>query len=127
MECMPPSQPGDDKRRVFVSYSHDDEAHRHRISDLAAELEAEGFHVVVDQKEHEPAEGWQAWCRCQLELAEIVLCVCTSGYRDRFERRASGGVGRGVEWEGRLVEEGIYDRDLAIAGKCVVVLLEGHA
>jgi hypothetical protein len=50
--------------QVFISYSHDDEAHSGRVLALAQRLRSEGLSVIID-RDHQatggPPEGWPLW------------------------------------------------------------------
>jgi hypothetical protein len=115
-------------RRVFVSYSHGDPALRPLVPSMVEALRADGFEPVVDTASSEAGAGdpdWQRWCREQITGADMIVCICTGDYRERFERRVGGGAGRGVEYEGRVLETSVYDRDVALISKCVVLRPEG--
>jgi len=45
----------------------------------------------------------------RLEEADLVLLVCTPTYYQRFRGHAEPGQGRGVDWEGAIVTQAIYD------------------
>ena len=49
--------------RVFISYSHDSDAHKTDIHDLAKRLGADNLTVIIDQDQLPagPAEGWPDW------------------------------------------------------------------
>ena len=49
--------------KVFISYSHDSEAHEDRVLDLANRLREDGIDAEIDQYETSPPEGWPAWCK----------------------------------------------------------------
>ena len=38
-----------DAKRVFISYSHDSDAHKERVLELADRLRTDGLHVELDQ------------------------------------------------------------------------------
>ncbi len=66
--------------RVFISYSHDSEAHASDVLALARRLQNEGFEAHLDQFIDDPPGGWAAWCAEQLREARYVLMVCTPTY-----------------------------------------------
>lgn len=48
--------------RVFISYSHDSEAHRDLVLGLADRLRAEGVESWIDQYVPSfPVQGWLRW------------------------------------------------------------------
>jgi CHASE2 domain-containing sensor protein len=115
--------------RILISYSHDSEAHRDRVLDLADRLRADGIDAVIDQYIQTPAEGWPAWCAAQIDTADFVLMVCTGIYLRRVSRKDEPGVGHGVLWEGRLINQYLYEAG-SVSAKFVPVLLadgsDGH-
>lgn len=110
---MPPgimSQPP----RVFISYSHDSDAHRAFVLELANRLRTEqGFDCQIDQHflPRFPPEGWVKWMRDQAQTADFVLMVCTPTYRDRYQRNIEDvSVGRGVAFEGVVISQLLYNQ-----------------
>ena len=88
--------------RVFVSYSHDSDAHKARVRAFVARLRGEGHSVVYDEdvaKVGGPDEGWPRWCERQ--IVELRLCAGVL-HRD-VSRSVRGGAagGRGPALSGR--------------------------
>lgn len=110
--------------RVFVSYSHDSEAHDERVLALADRLRSEGLDVRLDRYVESPPEGWPVWMRRQATECDFVLLVCTPEYRRRFDREDTGGAGKGVKWEAMLAEQLLYEAG-ARNEKLIPVLLPG--
>jgi predicted acylesterase/phospholipase RssA len=108
--------------QVFISYSHDSDEHRDRVLDLADRLRADGVDAMIDQYVQSPPEGWPSWCRAEIESAQFVLMVCTEIYLRRIDRKEESGVGYGVLWEGRLINQYLYDAG-SVSAKLVPVLL----
>ena len=98
--------------KVFLSYSHDSEAHSQRVLALANQLRTHGVDAELDQYVTRPAQGWPLWCEEQLrpEISEFVLVICTETYRNRIERKVPADEGRGVYWEGGLIYNYLYDQ-----------------
>jgi hypothetical protein len=107
--------------RVFISYSHDSDAHRDRVLDFADRLRGDGVDADIDQYIQFPPEGWPAWCAMQIREADFVLVVCTETYRRRVDGDEEPGAGHGVLWEGRLIKQHLYDLG-SVSGKFVPVL-----
>ena len=63
--------------RVFVSYSHDSDAHRDRVLALADRLRADGIEALLDQYVAHPPEGWPTWAQQQITDADFTILVCT--------------------------------------------------
>ncbi len=96
--------------KVFISYSHDSEAHKERVLALADRLRhAGGIEAIVDQYVQFPAEGWPLWCEKQIDHADFVLMVCTEVYLRRVRNEEVPGTGLGVLWEVQLIRQELYD------------------
>jgi hypothetical protein len=96
---------------VFISYSHDSDAHRERVLGLSERLRADGIHTILDRyvKKSSPPEGWPRWMMNGLNSATHVLCICTETYRRRFLGQEVPGKGKGANWEGALLTQALYD------------------
>jgi hypothetical protein len=96
--------------RVFISYSHDSEPHRQAVLALTQRLRVGGIDAIVDQFVNgSPAQGWPRWMLDELEAARYVLCVCTPTYYVRFRGHEQPGSGKGVDWEGWVISQDLYD------------------
>jgi hypothetical protein len=74
--------------QVFISYSHDDDAHKERVASLAERLRREAdLQVVIDQDQLPggPDVGWSQWSERQVREADKVLAICTATYCQRFD------------------------------------------
>jgi CHASE2 domain-containing sensor protein len=109
--------------RILISYSHDNPAHCDRVLALADRLRADGIDAMIDQYIQTPPEGWPAWCAAQIDTADFVLMVCTETYLRRASRNEEPGAGHGVLWEGRLINQYLYDVR-SVSAKFVPVLLD---
>jgi tetratricopeptide (TPR) repeat protein len=111
---------------VFISYSHDSDAHRARVLGLSERLRADGLEAGIDQYVNgAPEEGWPRWMLDQLDAADRVLVVCTETYYRRFRGREEPGKGKGVDWEGAIITQELYD-DRSRTKKFVPVLFDVH-
>jgi SEFIR domain len=97
--------------RVFISYSHDSDDHRQRVLGLSERLRADGIETILDRyvENGSPPEGWPRWMLNGLDRATHVLCVCTETYYRRFRGQEVPGKGKGVDWEGALITQELYD------------------
>ncbi len=96
--------------KVFISYSHDSAEHRHQVLALSERLRADGIETFLDQYVNgTPAQGWPRWMLDQLDTADFVLVVCTETYYRRFRGKEVPGKGKGVDWEGSLITQELYD------------------
>jgi hypothetical protein len=96
---------------VFISYSHDSEAHAERVRGLAASLERDGCNVQLDVHK-DTGEDWPSWMSRQLREADFILCVITETYCRRWEDRLLPAAGLGVGWEAGLIRRLLYNRKL---------------
>jgi tetratricopeptide (TPR) repeat protein len=95
---------------VFLSYSHDSEEHRVWVLGLSERLRADGIETCLDQyEEGTPTETWPRWMLDRLDEADSVLLICTATYYRRFRGHEEPGKGKGVDWEGAIITQGIYD------------------
>jgi TIR domain len=96
--------------RVFVSYAHEDDAHRTRVTALIEDLRANGVDARFDRDVNgTPREGWPRWMEEQVAQAVHVLVVCTETYLRRYDLRETPGKGKGAIWEGSIVRQEMYD------------------
>lgn len=97
--------------KVFISYSHDSDAHRERVLRLSERLRADGIETILDRyvERGSPPEGWPRWMLNGLDAATHVLCVCTGTYYRRFRGHKQPGKGKGVDWEGAVITQELYD------------------
>ena len=95
---------------VFISYSHDSDTHREFVRNLANDLRRDGLDCQIDQYVNGfPPEGWQRWMETQIEQADFVLIVCTPLYLRRYRGNDPDG-GRGVNFEGVVISQMLYDQ-----------------
>lgn len=97
--------------RVFISYSHDSPEHSKRVLSLTWALRNNGIDVELDQFHNEEIVDWPRWCRQQIkaEQSDFVLCICTAEYQRRIEGGVPPEKGKGVYWEGSLLDDEIYN------------------
>lgn len=95
---------------VFISYSHDSEEHRDKVLALSERLRDDGINTILDRYVNgSPEQGWPRWMLDQLDSATYVFVVCTETYYRRFRGHEEPGKGKGVDWEGALITQEIYD------------------
>lgn len=96
--------------RVFISYSHDSEAHRDLVLGLANRLRNDGVESWIDQyvPGGSPMQGWLQWMKTEIEQADFVLLVCTPQYLQRFNGKDTEG-GRGVNFEAVIISQTLYN------------------
>lgn len=111
--------------KVFISYSHDSDAHRERVLGLSERLRADGIETILDRyvERGSPPEGWPRWMLDALDAATQVLCVCTGTYYRRFRGHEQPGKGKGVDWEGAWITQELYDTR-QVSSKFIPVLFD---
>jgi formylglycine-generating enzyme required for sulfatase activity len=83
---------------VFLSYSHDSDAHKAWVRQLAARLRVGGVEVTLDQWQLRFGEDVVRFMDLGIRDADRVLMVCTANYVAKAEER-KGGAG----YEGMIV------------------------
>jgi len=97
--------------RAFISYSHDSPVHSTRVLTFATALRSHGIDVELDQFHTDEIVDWPRWCNKQTsrDYSDFVLCICTAEYCRRIEGKVPPEKGKGVYWEGSLLDDDIYD------------------
>ncbi|WP_395375795.1 toll/interleukin-1 receptor domain-containing protein [Marinicella sp. W31] len=85
--------------RLFISYSGTSELHNKWVANIATFLRSNGIDARLDQWHLRRGMDLPQWMANELELADRVLIISDSRYRDRSEKR-NGGVG----WETMLIQ-----------------------
>lgn len=97
-------------KTVFISYSHDSPEHSERVLALSERLRDDGITTYLDQYLNgTPSNGWPRWMMDRIEEADSVIVVCTEIYYRRFRGHEEPGKGKGVDWEGAVITQSIYD------------------
>ncbi len=78
--------------KVFISYSHDSEAHKDWVLTLATRLMSNGVNVVLDQWDLELGGDLPLFMESGLTSADRVIAVCTGAYVEKANA-GKGGVG----------------------------------
>jgi len=115
MEAMP---------AAFVSYSHDSPEHSRRVLDLTQALRSNGLDVELDQFHADEIVDWPRWCNemTRPDRSDFVLCVATAEYARHIDGRVPPERGKGVYWEGSLLDDDLYDAKGN--GRIIPVLLD---
>lgn len=108
---------------VFVSYSHDSSDHQERVLGLSERLREDGVETILDRyiENGSPPEGWPRWMLNGLDRATHVLCICTETYYRRFRGQDLPGKGKGVDWEGAIITQELYD-ERSVSSRFIPVL-----
>lgn len=102
---------------VFLSYRHENDAHRARVLDFAERLERAGVKVVLDQLAQRrefhgggPNDGWPHWSNAQAGNAEHkILIIASMGWFRCFEKTELAGAGLGAAVEALVIAQRLYD------------------
>ena len=78
--------------KVFVSYSHDSQAHKKWVLEFATRLRKVGVDAALDQWDLGPGDDIPAFMERNLATADRVVMVCTQNYVEKANTGA-GGVG----------------------------------
>lgn len=103
-----------EKKKIFISYSHDSEPHKDHVHELAEALREQGAGIVSTDHPfltQPPPEGWPRWMESEIRKADIVLIVCTEKYYYRMQGTEKPGLGKGAKFEGALITQHIFDSD----------------
>ena len=97
--------------KVFISYSHDSDEHREWVLGLSESLRKNGIETILDRyvRNGSPPGGWPRWMSNSLDETTHVLCVCTETYYRRFHGHEVPDKGKGVDWEGAMIAQELYD------------------
>jgi hypothetical protein len=79
-------------RKIFISYSWDDDAHKKWVRDFAVRLRRDGLEVILDQWNTGLGDQLTRFMEWAVRESDFVLCVCTPRYKEKSDSR-NGGVG----------------------------------
>jgi hypothetical protein len=84
----------DKPKRVFVSYSWDDQAHKDWVRQLAERLQQKGLETHLDQWSMRAGKSAALFMEQGLRQADFILCILTPGYaRKANDRDSPSGTG----------------------------------
>lgn len=78
--------------KVFVSYSHDSQAHKKWVLDFSTRLRNVGVDAMLDQWDLGPGDDLPSFMEKNLASADRVIMVCTENYVQKADA-GTGGVG----------------------------------
>ena len=119
---MPDSYP-----TVFVSYAHDDEAHRSAVLEFAVFLDARGVGVVFDLWQADARLDWYAWMLREIQAADFVAVVASPAYRAYGDGAAPGTRHRGVQAEAAVLRDLLYRDRATWLARLLPVVLPGRS
>jgi hypothetical protein len=114
--------------RVFVSYAHaaDDPGHAEQVRRLWEFLRSCGIDARLDRLAAGHRQDWSLWMANEIRAADVILVIASRAYRERAEDSGDPTVGRGVQWEARLIRNAFY-RDQRVVDRFVPVVLPGQS
>src|SRR4051794_18666529 len=68
-------------RRVFVSYTHDNEQHKLHVLQFCRLLRAHGVDARLDRYDSDERRDWYAWMIGQVTAADYVLVIASPDYK----------------------------------------------
>ncbi len=97
-----------DLPRVFLSYSHESDAHKHWVRGLAEDLTKNGVKTTLDQWHLQVGDDIGAFMEQAVKNATYIVLVCTEAFAQKANDR-KGGVGYE---QAMLVGELLMSREL---------------
>ena len=108
-----------DKRKIFISYSWDNEPHKEWVLKLANDLEKHfEIDVIFDQYELSAGKDMTYFMEKGM-TADKILVILTQNYKTKAEKR-EGGVG----FEYSMITNEMFDDQLT--AKIIPILREGR-
>jgi tetratricopeptide (TPR) repeat protein len=123
MRGLPVKSGTKDPPTIFISYAWESDQFKHGVLDLADQLTLDGVEVVIDQYEQVPSVPWPQWMETNLRNADYVLLICSPAFYRRVTNQEKAGEGLGVQWEGKIIYNQIYNAPTDSASKFIPVLL----
>ena len=110
--------------RVFISYSHDSDAHRDWVGTLADDLEKyPNYDVVLDQYDLLHTDDKNRFMEAAVSESDFVLVVGTKLYKSKADSRS-----RGVRYESQLsVQRHLNETDKTGRSKIILLLRESES
>jgi hypothetical protein len=115
------------RRIVFLSYAHDDDAHKSNVLVLATELRLCGIDVKFDLWHENDRQDWYAWMLHWIRTADFVIVVASPRYREVGDGTAPADRNRGVQAEAAQIRELLYRNRAERTLKLLPVILPGRS
>ena len=94
------------QRKIFISYSHDDDKHKNWVKKFASDLSSvTGFHVTLDQTDLQQSESTAQFMERSIKDSDYVFIVCTPSYKVKADKQ-EGGVG----FEAAIITGDIFNK-----------------
>lgn len=92
-------------KRVFISYSWEEDEHQQWIKDLATDLREHGIESRLDRWHLEGGDRLPLFMETELRENDYVLIICTPKYKEKSDNRV-GGVG----YEGDIITSELFNK-----------------
>ncbi|WP_303317879.1 toll/interleukin-1 receptor domain-containing protein [Flavivirga abyssicola] len=108
------------RKRVFVSYSWDNQEHQEWVLNLSKELMKKfGVDIILDQFELSAGKDLTYFMESSIEKADKVLVILTPNYKLKAENRS-----KGVGYETSMISQEIFQSPISTV-KFIPILREG--
>ena len=113
--------------RVFISYAHepDGAAHSDLVRQLWLFLREHWIDAHADLVAAEQRQDWPLWMADEIRQADYIVVVASPAYRASAQGHSGPSIGRGVQWEARLIRDAFY-RDPKALNRFVPLILPGQ-
>ena len=113
--------------RVFISYAHENAAHREQVIQFATVLRTElGIDAQVDAWYEHARQDWSQWALRQLADADFVMAIASPAFRERIDGHGDPTVGRGARFEGSVLRNLITEDQQKWIRRILPVVLPGN-
>jgi len=112
--------------KVFLSYTHDDEAHRKAVLDFATFLTEQGIDIVLDRWTSGRRQDWQAWATKNMTESDYVVVIASPGYRRMGDGNGPNDRNIGGQSEAALLRDLLQGDRNTWTQKILPVLLPGR-
>ncbi|MCX2954988.1 SEFIR domain-containing protein [Lentzea sp. NEAU-D7] len=112
--------------KVFVSYAHDSQEHKHAVLTFASLLTRSGIDVELDQWAVGARQDWSAWAIQHMIQSDYVIVVASPQYRRAGDGTAPADVNRGVQSEASILRDLLHSDRAKWLPKLLPVVLPGR-
>jgi hypothetical protein len=113
--------------RAFISYAHDNDAHRELVRGFWHFLREYGIAASCDFEFEGERQEWPRVIESAMNQGEFILVVASPEYVRRASRPPGYPGGRGVEYEAALLRERIYRDRPGWFSRILPVVLPGRS
>ena len=77
-------------RKIFISYSLENDEHKKLVKYLGEQLEEDGLEVTIDQWDLKPGDELALYMEKAIKESDYVLIICSEGYKEKANNRTGG-------------------------------------